>query len=545
MTCPSLPYTVAPRADSSAQNVTDLPALLRAYTVYALTSIPALVDHAPQLLDVVLKIPLLGSVAQGIVRKTFYEQFVGCETTDDAPPLLLKLRQQNKGVLFGYSVEVDEKEAGGDKHGVVSVDHAHQQQPVYKQFVDEIINSIQVAGDFEDSLAGAGIGTGMGRKTMVAAKLSALLPRAQSLNNFSIHLTRTRPALSRPVPFPGAPSSSDFAVLRNPVPPAGSPLTAEDVKELKELYDDLDRICTCAKERGVKVIIDAEHSWYQPAIDAFGLALMEKFNKLPDERGSVTRWLVGSQVEVGNEVQPLVYATYQAYLRRAPTQLAHSLALAREKSFALGVKLVRGAYHPRELAAYASSSSQQGHTLSISPDPYPPVHLTKEDTDACYNACAALVVRAIADDIHSSSAQGRSRPPRIGALFGTHNWRSCELVLEELIKNGLAHPEGSPGVEEEEVKQPIVVPPEVVERVTFGQLYGMSDSLTNYLVARTKSSTLCVVKYVPYGSLMEVMPYLSRRAIENKSVLGNGRAARERKEAAVLIWKKVFGGFGI
>ena len=44
---------------------------------------------------------------------------------------------------------------------------------------------------------------------------------------------------------------------------------------------------------------------------------------------------------------------------------------------------------------------------------------------------------------------------------------------------------------------------------------------------------------------LQVMPYISRRAIENKSVLGNGGATRERKEAARLIWKRVFGGVGL
>lgn len=86
----------------------------------------------------------------------------------------------------------------------------------------------------------------------------------------------------------------------------------------------------------------------------------------------------------------------------------------------------------------------------------------------------------------------------------------------------------------------------------------MHDNLTNYLVDRTRSSTPFVIKYVPYGSLAEVcllpfalgaitdlwpqvMPYLSRRAIENKSVLGNGAAAEERKRAWEGIKQKILG----
>jgi proline dehydrogenase len=92
---------------------------------------------------------------------------------------------------------------------------------------------------------------------------------------------------------------------------------------------------------------------------------------------------------------------------------------------------------------------------------------------------------------------------------------------------------------------------------------GMSDDLTNYMVKRTRTEggTPFVIKYVPYGALAEVrlafftlffcfhstflfnkqvMPYLSRRAIENKSVLGGGIADKERRRAGSEIWKRVF-----
>ncbi|KAG9310352.1 hypothetical protein JVU11DRAFT_9485 [Chiua virens] len=118
------------------------------------------------------------------------------------------------------------------------------------------------------------------------------------------------------------------------------------------------------------------------------------------------------------------------------------------------------------------------------------------------------------------------------------------MILGELVRNGLAHEDPATGTDAFR-KGTVHVPAEVGERLTFGQLYGMSDSLTNYLVGRIKSATPCVIKYVPYGALAEVMSYISRRAIENKSVFGNGGAVRERKETARLIWKRVFGGIGL
>ncbi|KAF9218385.1 FAD-linked oxidoreductase [Gyrodon lividus] len=546
-TCPSPPSKLASASTTTHSHTSrDTPppllTLFRTYFVYGLISIETLVDRAPEVFDVLLRVPLVGSIVEGIVRRTFFDHFVGGETVHGAYPLLSRLRGENMGILLAYSVEVDQDEAAGarqhDRHTQDLGARKSEEQPVHKRIVAEMIRSIDVAADFEDKLGTHGV---MGRRTWVAVKLTALLPNARALRNLSLHLMRTRPALSPPVPFPGTPESADLAVLYTRIP-EGSTLTIEDVEDLKELYNDLNSICTRAKERRVRVLLDAEHSWYQPAIDAFGHALMERFNKLPEEQGWMTRWVPGPKKAKGTEMQPLIYVTYQAYLRRTPTHLARSLTLARQNNYALGVKLVRGAYHPHELAAhFASIDTNTSTSSSISPEQYPPVHPSKPDTDACYNECAKVLVRAIADDMHSSSGSTAmflspsSRAPRIGVLFGTHNWISSELILAELVKSELAR----------EGEGKLIVPPEAAERFAFGQLYGMSDSLTNYIVGRTKSTTPCVIKYVPYGALVEVMPYLSRRAIENKSVLGDGGAVKERKEAARLIWKTVFDGVGL
>ncbi|KAG9043930.1 hypothetical protein FS837_008970 [Tulasnella sp. UAMH 9824] len=84
---------------------------------------------------------------------------------------------------------------------------------------------------------------------------------------------------------------------------------------------------------------------------------------------------------------------------------------------------------------------------------------------------------------------------------------------------------------------------QVAERVMFGQLYGMCDSLTNYLASTVEASSPVVLKYVPYGKLSDVIPYLGRRAIENKSVLGakEGGAADERRAAGQKIWRRIVG----
>ena len=73
----------------------------------------------------------------------------------------------------------------------------------------------------------------------------------------------------------------------------------------------------------------------------------------------------------------------------------------------------------------------------------------------------------------------------------------------------------------------------------------MRDALTNSIVARVESTYPFVVKCLPYGALSEVLPYLVRRAIENKSVLNQGSAAEERRRAGKEIWRRLKGSVGL
>ncbi|KAJ7599308.1 FAD-linked oxidoreductase-like protein [Mycena floridula] len=470
---------------------------IRAYIVYSMCSFPTLVDMAPRILEICSSIPGLKQISTAIVRVTFFNQFVGGETAPEMLPLLHNMRSENKGVLFAYSVEVNEPEGKMDG------------PPPHKRIVQEIINSIDLAADFEDELRKSQGRIGhKGRRTWVAVNMTALVPNADALIKLSFHITSSRSLSSI-----GCPKPNDLDILHS-----GSSvvLGAQDIESLRDLHSDLIRICTRAQQRNIRIIIDAEYSWYQPAIDALQLSLMRQFNQ-------------------SNGVQPLVYGTFQAYLRRTPDHLAQSLIDARAGGYSLGVKLVRGAYHSHELAAHKDHSDK-----TLSPDDLIPVWTSKTETDQCYNACAKVLVTAIRDDLCKNSGWsgwlGKSESNQeIGVLFGTHNWNSCNLILDELVKQGLATLTDGP-------QGPLYTLDEnVAERITMGQLFGMTETLSNYLVDRMQTRDPIIIKYVPYGALSEVMPYLSRRAIENKSILGDGAAAEERRLAAESIKKWVFG----
>ena len=107
-----------------------LGSLVRAYTVYTMCSVPALVDASPRLLSFLTSIPGVKQITEAFVKITFFDQvwfqyftvlyaescfcqFVGGDTAIEALPLLRSLRSANKGILLSYSVEADEKKATG------------------------------------------------------------------------------------------------------------------------------------------------------------------------------------------------------------------------------------------------------------------------------------------------------------------------------------------------------------------------------------------------------------------------------------------------
>jgi len=127
---------------------------------------------------------------------------------------------------------------------------------------------------------------------------------------------------------------------------------------------------------------------------------------------------------------------------------------AEKGNYALGVKLVRGAYHGCEIAAHSSPTN----SLSISNDSEPPVFLTKAETDECYDSCAKILVERVKGDL-----QSLREPPRTGILFGTHNLCSCQAILENLVQENMAV---------RDVDGLVSLQDDVLERLCFAQLLG-------------------------------------------------------------------------
>ena len=169
-----------------------------------------------------------------------------------------------------------------------------------------------------------------------------------------------------------------------------------------------------------------------------------------------------------NHSTAIVWNTYQLYRhdRLEALQAAHDVAA--EAGYYIGAKLVRGAYMEKE-ARVAKQRGQQN-----------PINPTKQATDGLYDEALRYCIEHV---------------DRISLCAGTHN-EASSLLLTQLMQRANLTP-----------KDP---------RVWFAQLYGMSDNLT-YNLANAGYNT---AKYLPYGPVAAVMPYLLRRADENTAIAG-------------------------
>ena len=129
-----------------------------------------------------------------------------------------------------------------------------------------MLNCIDVVADFEKDIM-SDLPSVKGRRTWVAIKMTALLPDPHALLALSSSIVESQKDLRTPgkyaaIPFPGSPRIEDLdAILKPPSTGHLTTLTPAQISGIRELYDNLVRICTRAQAKGIKIIIDAEYRY--------------------------------------------------------------------------------------------------------------------------------------------------------------------------------------------------------------------------------------------------------------------------------------------
>ena len=217
------------------------------------------------------------------------------------------------------------------------------------------------------------------------------------------------------------------------------------------IVDRFDIICKTAFENQIKILVDAEESWLQDAIDDIVLKMMIKYNT----------------------DNTIVYNTSQMYRHDRLKYLKELKKKSIENNFQIGIKLVRGAYIEKENRRAKKYSYKS------------PICESKHATDTNFNEGANFIL---------------SNLENFSLFCGSHNEKSIYNILDIMRESKMQN--NNP-------------------KIWFGQLYGMSDNISFNLAEEGYN----VIKYLPFGPIKEVIPYLIRRAEENTSV--KGQTSRE------------------
>ena len=226
----------------------------------------------------------------------------------------------------------------------------------------------------------------------------------------------------------------------------GKNLTASETEEWLRIKERFNLVCGFGKSNNIKILIDAEESWIQSAVDDLILEMMQLYNK----------------------ESVVVYNTLQTYRWDRLNYLKQIHLESKKSNFKLGIKVVRGAYMEKERLR----ASELGYKS--------PICESKELTDTLFNDTLKFILENL---------------NHIQPFIGTHNEESTALAVSLMDLNNISKNDN---------------------RVWFGQLYGMSDHISYNLAINGYN----VAKYVPFGPVKDVIPYLIRRAKENTSVAG-------------------------
>ncbi|XP_067278911.1 proline dehydrogenase 1, mitochondrial [Pseudorasbora parva] len=517
--------------------------LLRSLLVFKLCTFDFLVDKNKELMDLSKKV--FGQrLFEKLMKMTFYGQFVAGEDQSSIKPLIEKNQAFGVGSVLDYSVEEDltqeeaEKkemdscvsEAEKESHGM---DHREKKYKAHRQFGDRrggvisartyfyadeakcdhhmetFINCIKAsAGSSVDGFSAIKM-TALGRPQFLLQFSEVLVKWRRFFNLLAAHQGKDGMAIleqkleleqlqdsliklgvgaksdvenwftGEKLGSSGTIDLLDWNSLINDrtkisnllvVPnmesghlePLLSKFTDEEERQMKRMLQRMDVLAKHAVESGVRLMVDAEQTYFQPAISRLTLEMQRIFNR----------------------EKPNIFNTYQCYLKEAYDNVSVDVELSRREGWYFGAKLVRGAYMYQE----RSRAAEIGYEDPINPD--------YEATNRMYHKCLEFILEEI----------NLNRMANV--MVASHNEDTVKFTLEKMNEMSLSPTEN---------------------KVYFGQLLGMCDQISFPL----GQAGFPVYKYVPYGPVNEVIPYLSRRAQENRGFMKGSQ--RERS----LLWKEI------
>ncbi|KAK7394321.1 hypothetical protein VNO78_14844 [Psophocarpus tetragonolobus] len=419
------------------------PALLRSTAVLHATALEPMVDFGTWLMrSNLMHLHPLRHLILSTVRNTFYHHFCAGEDASSAASSIRSLNHVGLRGMLVYGVEdaLDNNACDRNLNGFLRTIHVTRSLPP---------SSV----------------------SFVIVKITAICP--MSLLERISDLLRWQhkdPSFCLPWKqdcFPiFSPSSPLYHTMTRP-----QPLTPHEETDLQLSIQRFLHLCQKCVQANIPLLVDAEHTTVQPAIDYFTYSSAILHNK-------------------GDH--PIVFGTIQTYLKDAKERMMLAAQAADTMGIPMGFKLVRG--------AYMSSEAKLAQSLGYAS----PIHDTIQDTHKCFNDCSSFMLEKI------SNGPG-------GVVLATHNVESGKLAAAKAHEVGIG---------------------KVNHKLEFAQLHGMSEALSFGL----SNAGFQVSKYMPFGPVETVMPYLLRRAEENRGMLAASGFDRQlmRKELGRRLKATVF-----
>ncbi|KAK6798521.1 hypothetical protein RDI58_006224 [Solanum bulbocastanum] len=407
--------------------------LLRSSLTLQMASIESMVDLGVWVMNSkFMHMPIFKEVILGFVKSTFYEHFCAGKDLIEVRKTVSQLSNVGLQGMLDYGVEHATESESCDQSMKVFLQTAEMAKSLPSSSVSFVVVKITAICT-----------------PKLLKRMSDLLRWEQKDPSFKLPWKqKTLPLFAELSPF--------YHTLKRP-----EPLTVEEERDLQLAHDRLQKICKKCLELDVELLIDAEDTAIQPAIDYFAYSAAIKYHK---------------------DDHPLIFGTIQAYLKDSKERMMIAKKAAEKIGVPMGFKLVRG--------AYMSSENELASSLGFKS----PIHDSIQQTHNCYNSCAEFML----DEITNGSG---------AVVLATHNIESGKLAASKAIDLGIRKDS---------------------QKLQFAQLYGMAEGLSFGL----RNAGFQVSKYLPFGPVEQVMPYLIRRAEENRGLLSTSAFDRQlmRKE---------------
>lgn len=514
--------------------------LMRNYFVLGLCKNNLLVKNNERLMK--LSRALLGKRAfEQIMRQTFYGQFVAGQDERAIEPAIRHLSSFGVKTILDYSAEEDvaEEEVTEEVRSEVERNKAESSYLASAR-LDSPLRRYQQSADFADRRkylpvartyfyhgesqceknleiffkAIEAVANTTGNTGFAAIKLTALgRPRLlMKLSKIIDYMRSIENSNGHSALQVKAESLGELLERFNNLKQSDiNPLDEDEEEMLCNLMRRVNRIGAYASQvGGARCMIDAEQTYMQPAINMIAMELMRNYNKR----------------------EPIIFNTYQCYLKSAFAQATSDLATARRENFFFGAKLVRGAYMDQERARAAKLGYED------------PINESFEATSVMYEKTLRFLMGEIERELKfahlappASMLGGATAPASASQMMGTASATSdADLRLNATNSRRISimvasHNEETVRFALKQMEQRGIKPWHRL--ICFGQLYGMCDHVSFML----GQSGYSVYKYTPYGPVEEVLPYLGRRAIENHGFLS--KLERERSLLAREIFARI------